>query len=330
MTAKVPLRIAACVALCSSAALAHEGAEHVSPGHLWSAWSFEPWVIAGMAVVSGLYAVGLVKMQSRVSRWQIAGFTTGMAALALTLLSPIHRLGAELFSAHMTQHELLMLIAAPLLVLGCPGTPMIWAFPLATRLRFGHLFHQSLIRTAWQSISSPFAAWLVHGITLWVWHVPVLYQATLDSELVHAAQHTTFLLTALLFWWALIHGRGGRLTYGLAVAYVFTTAVHTSALGALLTCSTKLWYPIYAGRTAVWGLTPLQDQQLGGLIMWVPAGLVYIGIGLWLFAKWLQESERRLAYAQSTDLLQRAAGTPGVIEPSFHPRSSASDRGSHA
>jgi putative membrane protein len=91
--------------------------------------------------------------------------------------------------------------------------------------------------------------------------------------------------------------------YGASVAYIFTTAVHSGALGALLTFADTVWYPIYSGRTEAWGLSPLEDQQLGGLIMWVPAGMVYVVIGLWLFAKWLQESERRvlLSSAASTE-----------------------------
>jgi putative membrane protein len=97
------------------------------------------------------------------------------------------------------------------------------------------------------------------------------------------------------------------MSYGAAVMYVFTTAVHTSVLGALLTVSSKLWYPIYDGRTLAWGLTALEDQQLGGLIMWVPAGLVYVAIGLWLFAGWLRESDRRLSYSQSNEVLASTA-----------------------
>jgi cytochrome c oxidase assembly factor CtaG len=325
------LRIAGWMLMLPLPALAHEGGEHVAPGNLWSAWSFEPWVIAGIVLTSTLYIMGLRRMRSTVPRWQIGSFVAGIAALVLTLLSPIHRLGAELFSAHMTQHELLMLIAAPLLVLGRPGTPMLWALPFAVRVRLAHMLNGPLFAPPWQAISSPFAAWLIHGVSLWVWHVPVFYQATLNSELVHAAQHATFLATALLFWWALIHGRGGRMSYGIGVAYVFTTAVHTSVLGALLTCSTKIWYPIYEGRTAPWGLTPLQDQQLGGLIMWVPAGLVYIAIGLWLFAKWLEESERRLAYSQSTDLLRPETHTlPHALSAPHNRHSSAADGVHHA
>jgi putative membrane protein len=207
----------------------------------------------------------------------------------------------------MTQHELLMLIAAPLLVLGQPGIVLLWALPFPIRAGLGSLPKTRILAATWGAVSAPIAAWLLHGATLWLWHLPALYQATLTSEAVHAAQHTTFLFTALLFWWTLIHGRGGRMSYGAAFAYIFTTAVHTSILGALLTCSGQLWYPIYEGRTLQFGLTVLQDQQLGGLIMWVPAGLVYIVIALWLFAGWLRESERHLAYSRAGDLLRLAS-----------------------
>src|SRR5207245_236140 len=103
-------RMASTVALLPSPAWAHDAAEHVSPAKLWSAWSFEPWVIAGVLLAAGLYLNGLRRLQQ--PPWQKAGFMAGIIALALTLLSPLHRLGSELFSAHMTQHELLMLIAA--------------------------------------------------------------------------------------------------------------------------------------------------------------------------------------------------------------------------
>jgi putative membrane protein len=302
-------RMAFVIALLSPAAHAHEHAAHLTPANLWTAWSFEPWVITAIALTLGIYVSGA--RQLRQAAWQKAVFVAGMAALALTLLSPLHRLGAELFSAHMAQHELLMLIVAPLLVMGRPGAPLLVGLPSALRRRAARGLKSSVVAGSWAAISAPLSAWLIHGVTLWLWHIPVLYQATLDSELVHAAQHATFLGTALLFWWTLLHGRGGRMSYGAAVIYLFTTAVHTSVLGALLTVSSKLWYPIYEGRTLAWGLSALEDQQLGGLIMWVPAGLVYIGIGLWLFAGWLRESDRRLSYSQSSDVLQASSAVRG-------------------
>jgi cytochrome c oxidase assembly factor CtaG len=127
-----------------------------------------------------------------------------------------------------------------------------------------------------------------------------LFQATLSSDWIHSAQHISFLGTALLFWWSLFYAHG-RTGYGSSVLYVFTTAVHTSILGALLTFAGAVWYPAYAPSTTAWGLSPLEDQQIGGLIMWIPAGVVYLAAGLWLLALCLRDSDivaNRGRYAQ--------------------------------
>ena len=139
----------------------------------------------------------------------------------------------------------------------------------------------------WQALTNPFTAWTIHAVAIWMWHAPELFQSALSSDLAHTAQHLSFFLSALLFWWSLFH------THGSSVLYLFTTAIHTSILGALLTFAPAVWYPAYAATAPHWGLTPLEDQQIGGLIMWIPAGLVYVGAGLAFFAAWLGESERR-------------------------------------
>jgi cytochrome c oxidase assembly factor CtaG len=145
----------------------------------------------------------------------------------------------------------------------------------------------------WGVVPHPFTAWVLHAVVLWAWHIPFLFDATLTSDWVHALQHLSFLGSALLFWWALIHGKQRRTGYGVAVLYMFTTALHSGLLGALLTFARSVWFRGYLETTYAWGLTPLEDQQLGGLIMWIPAGLVYIVAGLALFAGWMREAERR-------------------------------------
>jgi cytochrome c2 len=121
----------------------------------------------------------------------------------------------------------------------------------------------------------------------------VLYQAALRSAAIHAIEHICFLATACLFWWALIHGRYGRAGYGMAVVFVFATAIHTEVLGALLTFAPRVWYPLYAMRSSAMGLDGLEDQQLAGLIMWIPFGVLFLIWGLGLFAAWLGHAERR-------------------------------------
>jgi putative membrane protein len=125
-----------------------------------------------------------------------------------------------------------------------------------------------------------------------VWHAPPLYQATLTREDVHFLQHASFFGTALLFWWVLLHPvRHRRLGHGLGVLFLFTTALYGSALGALLTFASSPWYPAYAERAAPWGLSALEDQQLGGLIMWIPFGLLYTLAALALFGLWFRAME---------------------------------------
>jgi cytochrome c2 len=158
-------------------------------------------------------------------------------------------------------------------------------------------------------LTIPLVAWSVHAVALWVWHAPPLFQATLQSELIHTLQHLSFLLSALLFWWAVLHGGRGWMGYGAATLYVFTTSIHSGALGALLTFSSTLWYPAYR-TSAAWGLTPLEDQQLGGLLMWIPAGLAYLFAGLVLIAGWLRQTEARAQQRRRYQLHPPAAPRP--------------------
>ena len=281
-------------------AMAHDG-QALAPHDLWSAWTFEPGVIIGLAVTAGLYSFGLVRLWQAagvgrgIRRWEAAIFGVGWLLLALALISPIHRLGGALFSAHMAQHELLMVAAAPLLVLGRPIVAVLWGVPVSWRRNAGAFSSLSWIQRPWDRLTQPAAAWSIHAVAIWLWHVPALFQATLESELIHVTQHLSFLGSALLFWWSLLRVREGRLGRPAAVLYLFTTAVHTSLLGVLLTFSGSLWYSLYDSTTAPWGLTPLEDQQLAGLIMWIPAGIAYLIAALAVTASWLREPRRKLA-----------------------------------
>jgi cytochrome c2 len=182
------------------------------------------------------------------------------------------------------------------------------------------MFTRTPVNPFWQFFTRPAVATTVHGAAIWIWHAPRLYDATLASDWMHAAQHASFIGTALLFWWALLHGRSRRAGYGAGVLYLFFTAVHTTLLGVLLFFADKPWYPAYsASVTSSWGVTPLQDQQIGGLIMWIPAGIAYLVGGLVLFAGWLRESEVRVI---SRETAARAA-TVLVLLALFACRSSA-------
>jgi putative membrane protein len=303
----------ALILLLAVPALAHNGKPHTWH-ELGRTWSFEPTVV-GLLVLSGwLYWRGVRRLWREpgseagrrlgVRAWEAWCYAGGWFALFVALVSPLHAWGRVLFSAHMTQHEVLMLVAAPLLVLGRPLVPMLRALPVGWARAVGNAGRARWWQTVWRVITNPLVAWAIHAVALWVWHIPLLFQAVLDHEWVHTLQHLSFFLSALLFWWALVHGRQGALGYGAGVLYLFTTALHSGLLGALITFATSAWYPAYTGLTASWGLTPLEDQQLGGLIMWIPAGLVYVVAGLALFGGWLRASEARVVRREA---LQKAA-----------------------
>jgi putative membrane protein len=268
----------------------------VAPGDAWAAWSFDAYVVLPMIMALLLYARGITVVWDRagvghgVREWRAWCFAGGMAALAIALVSPLDALGGTLFTAHMTQHVLLMGVAAPLLVLGTPLVAFMWALPQPLREAVGRVMARRGVRAGWRVITAPAIAWLLHAAAIWIWHAPQLYAAAVSSAVVHAAQHASFMGTAVLFWWVL----RDRAAHGLAVLYLFTTAVHSSILGALLAFAPSAWYAPYEATAPVWGLTALEDQQIGGFIMWVPAGLVYFGAALVVLGMWLQRSDRRL------------------------------------
>jgi putative membrane protein len=331
-----PLALATLLWLCASpAASAHGLAHHHDDDNpaaaradaddvphnfhdLWRTWGLEPLSIAGLALSALLYAHGLRRLWRDagtgrgVHRWEAACYALGWLALFVALVSPLHPWGAALFSAHMTQHEILMLVAAPLLVLGRPLVVFLKALPPRTAAALARASNTPSWRRAWGLLSNAFVAWLIHAIVLWVWHIPALFQATLTSDAVHALQHTSFLASALLFWWAVFDHRRSAMGYGAALLFLFTTALHSGLLGVLLTFARAVWYPAYSQSTASWGLTPLEDQQLGGLIMWIPAGVVYIVAALACAAAWLRQSEQRTLQREARESLPEPPLTGGT------------------
>jgi cytochrome c oxidase assembly factor CtaG len=216
--------------------LGHAG-EPLKPHDIWNAWTFEPGVVLPLLITGILYARG-----ARISRGatlsEMIGYWAGWATLALSLLSPLHALGGVLFSAHMLQHEVLMLVAAPLLVLSRPLVPLLWGMPEQYRRSLGVWSKAAAVHTVWRTVTRPWAAWWIHAAALWLWHIPGWFQATVSSEWVHTAQHVSFFASALLFWWSVLFSRD-RAGYGAGMLYIFTTAVHTSILGALIALTTR-------------------------------------------------------------------------------------------
>jgi cytochrome c oxidase assembly factor CtaG len=287
--------LAISVAAISTAAGAH-GVHEGAPSDAALAWTFDGWVVGPLLVSLAWYAIGYLKLRKRsivaTAQHASAGwFLAGWLVLAAALVTPLHEAGERSFAAHMLEHELLMLVAAPLLVLSRPIGIALWAFPHGVRRALG-AFGRG-ISTPWRTLTAPVTATLLQAIALWAWHAPRLFDLALANPGWHIVQHLSFLVTALLFWWAVLHGRERRV--GVAVGCLFFTATVSGALGALMAFSSSPWYAGYAANGLdAFGLTPAEDQQFAGLLMWIPGGLVHALAGLALFARRLGDDGGRL------------------------------------
>ena len=284
--------LTAVLALLAPRALhAHVG-EPLLPHDLWRAWELQPAVVVLLALLAVAYGIGarrLPRGSGRVPRPAL--FAAAWVVLVVALVSPLHALGGALFSAHMAQHELLVTVAAPLLVLASPGLAAMWALPVHARRAAGGWLRRGGVIGVATWVAHPAVAWTLHAAALWLWHLPGPYQATLRSEAAHAGQHVSFFATAVLYWWSVIDAARAR--RGVALLSLFTTMLHTGALGVVLAFAERLWYPAYATSTVAWGVTPLEDQQLGGLIMWIPGGMGYPIAALAVMGRVLRERDAR-------------------------------------
>ena len=273
-----------CLALAAPSRVvwAHAG-RAPEPHDLWSSWTFAPAVIVGLALGTWWYARGVRRLWHAASPgrgiayWRVGCFAGGMLALALALLSPIDAVATALFAVHMTQHMLLVVVAAPLLVAGDPGLATLWALDVPARRRITAWWRGARALPAiWHALRLPLVAWTLHVATLWLWHLPTLYGAALRDERIHVAEHAAFFLTALVFWYPILERGRSRFRFGVVVLYLFAAGLQCTVLGAALTFARHPWYIGHYATTAAWGLTPLEDQQLAGLIMWIPASLAYL------------------------------------------------------
>jgi putative membrane protein len=263
-------------------ALAHPSDARLPARLVWE-WNLAPWLLILLLGAAFAYVIGVGRLWSNAGRGrgvtlqQAGAFGLGWLALVSALVSPLDALGSQLFSAHMVQHELLMVVAAPLLVIGRPLATWTWAFPPAQRRVVGRWFQSRGWARLWTTLTDPLVAWALHALVLWTWHIPTAFDAALLHEGWHILQHACFLGSALFFWWAVLgHDPRGRYGAGHSMAYLFTTMLHTAALGALLSLAPTPWYIPYILQAGALGLDPVEDQQLGGLVMWVPAGLAYL------------------------------------------------------
>ncbi|WP_407179048.1 cytochrome c oxidase assembly protein [Bradyrhizobium sp. STM 3562] len=257
-----------------------------------AAWTFDPWVVVPLLTLGILYAVGAIALHRRsrggnaVRAWRNLAYGCGWLSLAGALVSPMHWLGEHLFTFHMIEHEIVMAVSAPLIVVARPLGALLWSLPRRLRIGTATLIRSGPLRAAWSSLSHGRNATILHGIAIWAWHAPPLFDAAVTNVALHRLQHLSFLVTAVLFWWSVFR----RNEIGAGAWHLFVTMLHTTALGALMALAPRVLYQAQTAAALSFGLTPLEDQQLAGLIMWVPAGTVYAGAALALMATWISRA----------------------------------------
>ncbi|HSN33487.1 MAG TPA: cytochrome c oxidase assembly protein [Ideonella sp.] len=278
------------MALALAAAPAHAHAQAATARGLDWDPAIAAW-IAGAALVYALgwWRFGAARRARVVPAWRAAGFALGIASLLAALLSPLDALADALFSAHMAQHLVLLLVAPPLLVAGRPWLVWLWAIGLARRRAVGHAFARLRRGRVARAATGPVGVWLMLSFALWFWHLPGPYGWALADRDWHLAEHLCFFLVSIAFWTLVIepYRSRRRLGYGVTLLYVASIGLQNGLLGALLTFAGHPLYAGHLGRTEAFGLTPLEDQQLAGVIMWVPASAIHLATLSLLFVRWL-------------------------------------------
>jgi putative membrane protein len=291
----VLLRMRTLGALMLLLVAAEPASAHGAEAHLFnSVWTTDPWIVTPMAITACLYGWGSWKLwrRARTSRpimmKRALCYWAGWLTLAGALLSPLHWLGEHLFTFHMIEHEIIMAVSAPLIVIARPIATLLWGMPDRPRRSTGRAMRRGPVRRIWRWLSGGTNATLLHAVAIWTWHAPVLFDAAVTDVVFHRLQHLSFFLTAILFWWS-IFWRSDR---GLAAWHLFLTMLHTGALGALMALAPHVLYVDQTREAALWRLTPLEDQQLAGMVMWIPAGTIYAGAALAMATLWIANAGR--------------------------------------
>jgi putative membrane protein len=294
--------VAAFLALIALAVAPGLAAAHVAneptARSTWRSWQLDPLVAVGLLLAIWLYWRGLSRIWGRAGRGRgvcklrAAAFVAGIAVLVIALCSPVDDAANQLLAAHMLQHMLLVLFAAPLLIAGAPFAVMASGLPRRWRPAIVRVAHSRPLRSA-RRFSTPLIATLGQAVIFWTWHLPTAYDAALNHESVHALEHLSMLASGIWFWAAVMPALGRRFAGGVEILAITLAGMQCGMLGALLTFSGGAWYPIYANRTSLWNITPGTDQQIAGLVMWIPGGTIYLLAALLLVPLWLRSDEQR-------------------------------------
>ncbi|MFQ5857084.1 MAG: cytochrome c oxidase assembly protein [Anaerolineae bacterium] len=288
----------------------HEG-DGATLENMWQHWEWRPAVILVLAVMAGTYGLGWWRLRRQghrrlASGWRLTAYLSGLAVLAAALLSAIDALQSLLFTMHMVQHELLMMVAPPLLLLGDPFPIVLWVLPAGLRRTVGRLLTRgATFRRVLYRFTAPWVAWALYVAILWIWHSPSAYDVALRNEVIHDLEHLSFFAAALLFWWHVtaaaphIHGSMG---YGVRIGYVLAALAQNEILAVSIALARQPLYTYYTTVPRLWGLSVLDDQKLGGAIMWIPGGMMYVLTAIILLACLLDWEEKKTRREMSGDM----------------------------
>jgi putative membrane protein len=274
----------------------------------WSAWSLAPATLGPLLFAVLLYGAALVRQRSAPDRgavvYEAGAFALGMMLLVVALVSPLCRMAATVAWAHMVQHAILVALAPPLLILG--GRPLREISGGSIPVGLARVLHGR--KRSGRKGSRPVFAATLYGVAIWFWHVPASYQGSLLGTTEHLLMYASLLGSALLFWSQVVASLRERAhAAAVTVVILLITMVHTGLLGALLTFSRTLWYPLMETGAVARGLAAIEDQQLAGLIMWIPMGFIYLFAAVLVATNALQKlsiSSQRCASARPALRLQ--------------------------
>ena len=265
---------------------------------IFSSWNLDPWLIAGITIATTLYLRGARGLTGRVRgfpRWRPKCFLAGVGILFLALASPIDSLGHLLLWIHMAQHWLLIMVAAPLILLGSPGIPLLRGLPRIVRKQaLGPFIASPFVRGCLNALLHPATGWLAFAIVNWIWHYPRFYGTALESPLVHRFEHASFLIGAMLFWWQIIAPWPwrARLPDAALVVYLLAADVQNTIFSAIVTFSDTVLYPNYLATAPALGWDALRDQRVAGAFMWTAGQFVMLPVAIFLVLRALRGVRR--------------------------------------
>jgi len=249
----------------------------------------EAWPMLGALLVAGaIYARGWRALSRRtplrVGEGRLAAFLGGLGVIAVAVASPLDALAGQRLSAHMTQHQLLMMLAPPLLWLGAPVAPMLLGLPRWIRRTVTAWLASRIVRTTAHVIAHPVFGWISFTVAFWAWHAPRLYELALRSHAWHHLEHACFFATAMLFWRSVILAWPARSPWPrwTMIPYLLLADLENTVLGAILTFFDRVIYPAYATVPRAGTISALEDQSMAGVIMWVPGSLIFLFAAVWL------------------------------------------------